>query len=60
LKAQVHDSVLFQYAKDEPGIREEVLQSLDNPVIVHNRTLRIPLDIKVGNSWGDMNKLPRS
>ena len=57
LKAQIHDSVLGQYRKGREDIRAEVLAAMNNPVIIHGRTLRIPVDIKVGDSWGTMKEL---
>lgn len=54
LKAQVHDSILFQYHKDRPELLDEVLKCLDNPVKIHGRTLVIPIDFKSGDSWGAM------
>lgn len=57
IKAQVHDSVLGQYRTGRTDIRAEVLAAMDNPVIIHGRTLRIPVDIKVGDSWGTMSKI---
>lgn len=54
LKAQVHDSILFQYHKDHAYLKPQVIECLDNPVVIHGRTLRIPLDSKEGNSWGTM------
>lgn len=57
LKAQIHDSVFFQYAQGRADIRNEVQASLDNPVVIHSRTLRIPTDCKVGLSWSNMEKV---
>lgn len=59
LKAQVHDSVLFQYRKDMPELREKVIECMQNPVIIHGRTLRIPTDCKIGNSWGSMKEIKK-
>lgn len=57
LKAQIHDSVIAQ-VKDE--YLEEYLKRMqalmDNPIIVHGRTLRIPTDTKVGKVWAKMEK----
>jgi DNA polymerase I-like protein with 3'-5' exonuclease and polymerase domains len=57
LKAQVHDSVPFQYREGREDIRDEVLAALDNPAIIHGRTLRIPVEAKIGNNWGEMEEL---
>lgn len=57
LKAQIHDSILFQYRSDMPEIRDEVLKAMDNPVTVHGRILRIPVECKEGDSWGTMKQV---
>jgi DNA polymerase I-like protein with 3'-5' exonuclease and polymerase domains len=57
LKAQIHDSVFFQYQKGRDDIRNEVKASLNNPAVIHGRTLRIPTDCKVGISWSKMEKV---
>jgi hypothetical protein len=57
LKAQVHDSAPFQYLKTRPDLRDEAIKLLDNPVTVHGRVLRIPVDCKTGPNWGSMKKL---
>lgn len=59
LKAQVHDSILAQYPKGERHIWvPKMLERMDNPVTVHGRVLRIPLDAKCGPNWyePDMEK----
>jgi DNA polymerase I-like protein with 3'-5' exonuclease and polymerase domains len=54
LKAQVHDSILAQYLKTKRDYYIPKMQELmDNPVIVHGRTLRIPTDAKYGVNWKD-------
>lgn len=57
LKAQVHDSVLGQIKDGNQEIRQEVIDAMNNPVIIHSRLLRIPTDIKVGKSWGTMKEV---
>lgn len=57
LKAQVHDSVLFQYSTGRIDIREEVVAAMQNPVTIHGRLMHIRTDIKVGSSWGTMEEL---
>lgn len=57
LKAQIHDSILGQY----PTIKRDLYvpwltEVMKNPVIVHGRTLRIPLDAKYGKNWDDTTK----
>lgn len=56
LKAQIHDSIFFQYQKDREDLRGKVLECLQNPVEVHGRVLRIPTDYKTGISWGNMEE----
>lgn len=62
LKAQIHDSCFGQIRL---GMREyygpRILACMDNPVIVHGRTLSIPVDIKFGINWaeGDEKKNPK-
>jgi DNA polymerase I-like protein with 3'-5' exonuclease and polymerase domains len=56
LKAQIHDSILFQYKKDKPEIKKEIKQLLYTPTIIHGRTLVIPTDSKSGHSWATMEK----
>jgi DNA polymerase I-like protein with 3'-5' exonuclease and polymerase domains len=54
IKAQIHDSILGQIRL---GTREyyakRILECMDNSVVVHGRTLRIPVDIKFGNNWAE-------
>jgi DNA polymerase I - 3''-5'' exonuclease and polymerase domains len=59
IKAQIHDSIFGQV---RIGTRDyyapKILACMDNPVTVHGRLLRIPVDIKFGNNWaegGDKN-----
>jgi DNA polymerase I-like protein with 3'-5' exonuclease and polymerase domains len=56
LKAQIHDSIFGQI---RIGMREyyapRILECMDNPVVVHGRTLRIPVDIKFGRNWAEGN-----
>lgn len=57
LKAQIHDSIFGQIRL---GMREyyapRILACMDNPVVVHGRTLRIPVDIKFGLNWAEGDK----
>jgi DNA polymerase I-like protein with 3'-5' exonuclease and polymerase domains len=61
LKAQIHDSIFGQI---RIGMREyyapRILACMDNPVTVHGRLLKIPVDIKFGINWaeGDEKKNP--
>jgi len=51
LKAQIHDSIFCQVKLGREDIKEEILRRMDNPVVVHGRTLRIPVDSKCGKAW---------
>jgi DNA polymerase I-like protein with 3'-5' exonuclease and polymerase domains len=52
LKAQIHDSNLAQYRTGlDDIVKERIAECMDNPIVVHNRTLRIPIDIKTGTNW---------
>lgn len=54
LKAQVHDSVVAQYPAGERHIWvPKMMELMDNPVEVHGRILRIPLDAKCGPCWAE-------
>ena len=57
LKAQIHDSNLGQI---RIGMREHyaplILEKMRNPVIIHGREMNIPVDIKFGPNWAEMEK----
>lgn len=54
IKAQIHDSVFGQWRIEKRDFyAQEVLKRMDNPVVVHGRTLRIPVDIKYGHRWAE-------
>lgn len=56
LKAQVHDSIAAQYPAGERSIWvPKMLECMTNPVEVHGRILRIPLDAKCGPNWYEDN-----
>lgn len=52
IKAQIHDSIFGQW---KIGMRDyyapRVLECMNNPTIVHGRTMIIPVDIKCGKYW---------
>lgn len=56
MKAQIHDSAPFQYRKGREDIRKKAIECFRNPVVIHGRTLRIPVDFKTGKDWGHMIK----
>lgn len=58
LKAQIHDSIFVQAKKEkalEYAAKMKVL--MDIPIKVHDRTMRIPTDFKIGPTWGDMKEV---
>lgn len=58
LLLQVHDSIVCQCNKEvlEETI-QEVKEALTIPLIINNRTMIIPSDVKVGTNWGDLGKV---
>lgn len=56
MKAQIHDSAPFQYLEGREDIRAEAIACFENPVKIHGRILRIPVDYKYGYDWGHMKK----
>jgi DNA polymerase I-like protein with 3'-5' exonuclease and polymerase domains len=57
MKAQIHDSALQQFKVE---IQEYyvggILAAMDNPLTVNGRLLKIPVDYKLGQSWGNMKE----
>lgn len=52
LKAQVHDSILSQFPEERKEYWAKRQQALmDNPIVIHGRTLSIPTDAAVGKNW---------
>jgi len=54
---QNHDSVLLQVPVET--LEEELLKIKDKmtiPITIHGRELVIPVELKVGKNWGDMEK----
>lgn len=57
MKAQVHDSIPAQYPIEKRDYYlPRMLECMTNPVTVHGRVLRIPIDAKCGPSWKQMHK----
>ena len=57
LKAQIHDSLLGQIREDMVDYyAPRILECMDNPIVVHGRTMRIPVDIGFGKNWGKFDK----
>lgn len=54
IKAQIHDSIFGQWKIEKRAYyAPRVLECMNNPVIVHGRTMVIPVDIKYGNNWDE-------
>lgn len=54
--AQVHDSILFQYApKNESWLIPLIQRELQIPVVINGQTCRIGVDVQVGWNWGKAN-----
>jgi len=51
LKAQIHDSILAQFKDDKPELTERMNDCLQNPVVIHGKTLLIPTDVKTSKVW---------
>jgi hypothetical protein len=65
MKAQIHDSALQQLLiipndANLPNSTyisvQDILDSMKNPIVIHSRTLLIPVDYKIGKSWGNMTE----
>jgi DNA polymerase I-like protein with 3'-5' exonuclease and polymerase domains len=57
LKAQVHDSILAQYKKEERDIWiPRQIECMTTPVEINGRTLLIPVEAEYGPSWKDKQK----
>lgn len=58
LLLQVHDSILFQYKKEERDeIIPDTLSKIEQTIILKSdRPFKIPAEAKVGMNWGDANK----
>ena len=56
---QVHDSVLMQVPKDTDPMHlyKFIHHYFEIPLTIHGKKFIIPVDIKVGSSWGKMRKL---
>jgi len=60
VKAQIHDSIPFQYRRDDPAAAQEVLSMMNTSVEVKGadgitRTMKIPSDMKCGNvRWSEL------
>lgn len=58
LKAQVHDSLLAQYPKEERSIWvPKMVECMTNPVTINGRVLRIPVEAECGPNWKAKSKV---
>lgn len=56
-KAQIHDSNLGQIREGmQDHYAPKILTCMDNPILVHGRILRIPVDIKFGKNWAEQSE----
>ena len=54
LKAQIHDSVFGQWKVEKRDYyANKVIECMRNPVVVHGRTMIIPVDLKYGKNWAE-------
>ncbi len=57
IKAQIHDSIFGQWKIElRSYYAPKVLEMMNNPVVVHGRTMVIPVDIKYGNNWEEADE----
>lgn len=57
-KAQIHDSIFLQiHDAYLDTLLPVVLHLMDNAVEIHGRFLRIPVDYKIGKTWGNMKEV---
>ena len=59
LLMQNHDSVVAQVPinTDPMHIAKFFRHYYEIPLTIHNRTFKVPVDIKIGKSWGEMEDL---
>lgn len=57
MKAQIHDSALQQFKQEHENYYvPTILSCMDNPITIHGRVLKIPVDYKLGKDWGNMKE----
>ena len=54
MKAQIHDSFLGQ--RKATITVEDILSRMRNPIVIHRRTLLVPITYKLGSNWADMKE----
>lgn len=58
LLAQVHDELVFQ-VRERPGLSDDIIRAkhlMEQPVKVHGRQMTIPVSVKTGRNWRDMDR----
>jgi DNA polymerase I-like protein with 3'-5' exonuclease and polymerase domains len=54
----VHDEVIFQYKPiHQDSILPRIRRAMERPLIINNRKLVIPCDLKIGDSWGSLKEV---
>jgi DNA polymerase I-like protein with 3'-5' exonuclease and polymerase domains len=57
LVTQRHDSVLVSHPpRDRARVRLAISEAFYSPIVAHGRTLNIPLEVKHGPNWRDLEK----
>lgn len=57
LLLQVHDSIVIQVLEEDLELGVRCLkQALTRPIEFHGRMMTIPVDVKIGKNWGEMEK----
>ena len=56
---QVHDSFVYQFDENDDEVHDCVLALMNNPIFIHGRALRVPVEIKVGYTWCKDDMAPR-
>jgi len=49
---QVHDSLVFLVHKSHMAAVPLIIEIMEKPVTIHGRSMRVPVDVKVGLTWG--------
>lgn len=54
LKGQVHDSIKAQFIEAKKDYySKRMLECMDNPITIHGKLMKIPVDIGIGKRWID-------
>ena len=56
--AQVHDSIVLEVQEEETAVAlAELEQAMSTPVETWGGTITIPVELKIGYSWGDLHEV---